>query len=61
MKVEYRIAGSGDSWSMGMPLLRIGGEHIERAGIDYTIPHMFAGSILDLEKAIQGPVGTPLA
>ena len=60
MKVEYRIAGSGDSWSMGMPLLRIGGEHIERAGIDYTIPHMFAGSILDLEKANRGLVCTPL-
>lgn len=45
---------------MGMPLLHIGGEHIERAGIDYTIPHMFAGSILDLEKANRGLVCTPL-
>ena len=48
VKVEYRIAGSGSDWKMGMSLLRIGGEHIERAGIDYTVPHMFAGSILDL-------------
>lgn len=48
VKVEYRIAGSGKEWSRGMPLLRIGGEHIERAGIDYTVPRMFAGSILDL-------------
>jgi len=48
VKVEYRIAGSGDEWRKGMSLLRIGGEHIERAGIDYTTPHMFAGSILDL-------------
>jgi hypothetical protein len=49
VKVEYRIAGSGEDWKQGMPLLRIGGEHIGRAGIDYTTPHMFAGSILDLE------------
>ncbi len=49
VKVEYRVAGS-DSWKTGMNLLRIGGEHIERAGIDYTTPHMFAGSILDLEE-----------
>ena len=49
VKVEYRIAGSGSQWKEGMPLLRIGGEHIERAGIDYTVPHMFAGSILDLK------------
>ncbi len=48
VEVEYRIAGSGSGWKKGMPLLRIGGEHIERAGIDYTTPHMFAGSILDL-------------
>lgn len=46
--VEYRIAGTSDVWKKGMPLLRIGGEHIGRAGIDYTTPHMFAGSILDL-------------
>tara|TARA_R110000764_G_scaffold42426_3_gene95571 strand:+ start:7417 stop:9435 length:2019 start_codon:yes stop_codon:yes gene_type:complete len=48
VKVEYRKAGSGSEWKDGMPLLRIGGEHLERAGIDYTTPHMFAGSILDL-------------
>ncbi len=48
VKVEYRIAGSGKDWKKGMPLLRLGGEHIERAGIDYTVPHMFAGSILDV-------------
>ena len=49
VQVEYRIAGSGSEWKAGMPLLRIGDEHIERAGIDYTTPHMFAGSILDLK------------
>lgn len=50
VKVEYRIAGSGKEWKKGMPLLRIGGEHIGRAGIDYTTPHMFAGSILDVNS-----------
>ncbi len=49
VKVEYRIAASGNAWKKGMPLLRLGGEHIERAGIDYTVPHMFAGSILDVD------------
>ncbi|NQV75187.1 MAG: hypothetical protein HQ491_03960, partial [Bacteroidetes bacterium] len=50
VKVEYRIAASAMEWKKGMPLLRIGGEHIERAGIDYTTPHMFSGSILDLKS-----------
>jgi hypothetical protein len=53
VQVEYRIAGSGSEWKAGMPLLRIGDEHIERAGIDYTTPHMFAGSILDLSIGTQ--------
>ena len=53
VKVEYRTAGSGSEWKMGMPLLRIGDEHIERAGIDYTTPHMFAGSILDLNTGTR--------
>tara|TARA_Y100001980_G_C14556908_1_gene353360 strand:+ start:131839 stop:133785 length:1947 start_codon:yes stop_codon:yes gene_type:complete len=52
VKVEYRVAGS-DKWKTGMNLLRIGGEHIERAGIDYTTPHMFAGSILDLKEGTE--------
>ena len=50
VQVEYRLKGSGTAWKDGMPLLRIGGEHIGRAGIDYTTPHMFAGSILDLKS-----------
>ena len=50
VQVEFRIAGSDGDWMRGMPLLRIGGEHIGRAGIDYTTPHMFAGSILDLNS-----------
>lgn len=40
VEVAYRVAGSGSEWKNGMPLLRIGGEHIERAGIGYTTPAM---------------------
>ena len=34
-----------------MPLFRLGGEKVIRKdlGLDYTVPEMFAGSILDLE------------
>ena len=53
VKVEYRKAESGGEWMQGMSLLRIGDEHITRAGIDYTTPHMFAGSILDLEIGVE--------
>ena len=44
--VEYRRSGDG-AWKQGMPLLRMGGEQIFRA--PYTVPHRFAGSIIDLE------------
>jgi hypothetical protein len=44
--VEYRTAGEA-TWKQGMPLLRMGGEQIFRA--PYTVPHRFAGSILDLQ------------
>ncbi len=47
--VEYRVAGTGE-WKEAMPLLRIGGERVGREAeyLDYEVPHMFAGSILDL-------------
>lgn len=44
--VQYRTAGQ-TAWKPGMPLLRMGGEKINRA--PYTVPDRFAGSILDLE------------
>lgn len=50
VSVDYRIAGAEEKWKKGMPMLRIGGEHISRAGIDYFTSHMFAGSILDLRS-----------
>jgi hypothetical protein len=48
--VSYRKEGESE-WRQGMPLLRIGGERVFRAdlGLDYETPHMFSGSILDLE------------
>lgn len=48
--VRYREAGAGQ-WREALPLLRIGGERVfrPRVSLDYTTPHMFAGSILDLD------------
>lgn len=49
VQVAYRNAGA-KTWKVALPLLRIGGEHIFRKteNLDYTTPHLFAGSILDL-------------
>jgi hypothetical protein len=44
--VEYRASGEVP-WKQGMPLLRMGGEQIFRA--PYTVPHRFAGSVIDLQ------------
>ncbi len=48
--VHYRKTGA-TNWRQAQPLLRIGGERVFRLreSLDYTTPHMFAGSILDLE------------
>jgi hypothetical protein len=48
VEVSYRLKGK-ENWKEALPLLRIGGE---KAGIDewnYITPHMFAGSIFDLD------------
>jgi hypothetical protein len=52
--VSYRKAGES-AWRKGMPLLRIGDERIFRPdlGLEYTVPHGFAGSILDLEPGTE--------
>ncbi|MCC6860013.1 MAG: hypothetical protein IT158_15705 [Bryobacterales bacterium] len=46
----YRKAGARE-WKKALPMLRLGGERIIRPErvLDYTVPDMFAGSILDLE------------
>ena len=46
--VSCRRAGT-DNWREGPGLLRIGGERINENALQYVIPHMFSGSIFDLE------------
>jgi len=48
--VRFRKAGT-TAWRAGLPLLRIGGErqYRMRESMTYTVPHGFAGSILNLE------------
>lgn len=46
--IEYRQTGES-SWRQGPALLRIGGERINENALQYVTPHMFAGSLFDLE------------
>jgi hypothetical protein len=50
VEVSYRKTGE-TAWREALPLLRIGGEKVFNPDVylDYTVPEMFAGSILDLE------------
>ncbi len=50
VEVRFRKTGTAD-WKPALPLLRIGGERVfrERESMTYTVPHGFAGSILNLE------------
>ena len=50
VEVRFRPAGAA-AWREALPLLRIGGERIfrRREHLEYTVPHGFAGSILNLE------------
>jgi hypothetical protein len=52
--VRYRKAGER-SWKDALPLLRLGGEKVYRRDLylDYTVPDMFAGSLLDLEPGAE--------
>src|SRR5688572_19088925 len=52
--VTYRMPGE-ITWKAAMPLLRLGGEKVFRKdlGLDYTVPDMFSGSILDLLPATE--------
>jgi hypothetical protein len=50
--VTVRFRMSGDSaWREGLPLVRVGGERVfrQREGLEYAVPHGFAGSILNLQ------------
>src|SRR5689334_24538922 len=50
VQVRFRKAGT-QAWRPALPLLRIGGERVYRVreNMTYTVPHGFAGSILNLE------------
>ncbi|MDH3650318.1 MAG: hypothetical protein OEQ53_11580 [Saprospiraceae bacterium] len=52
--VNYRKKGD-NTWSVAHPLLRIGGEKVygHQQRWMYTTPHMFAGSILNLEESTE--------
>jgi hypothetical protein len=54
VEVRFRKAGT-TAWRPALPLLRIGGErpHRDRESMSYTVPHGFAGSILNLEPATR--------
>jgi hypothetical protein len=54
VEVRFRPAGAA-AWREALPLLRIGGERIfrRREHLDYTVPHGFAGSILNLEPGTE--------
>ena len=52
--VEFRAVGES-AWRRALPLVRVGGENIfrRRENLDYTVPHGFAGSILNLIPGTQ--------
>lgn len=54
VEVRFRPAGAA-AWREALPLLRIGGERIfrRREHLEYTVPHGFAGSILNLEPGTE--------
>ncbi|MFN7650888.1 MAG: hypothetical protein ACK5UT_25640 [Acidobacteriota bacterium] len=54
VEVRFRKAGT-TAWRPALPLLRLGGErpHRDRESMTYTVPHGFAGSILNLEPATR--------
>ncbi len=49
--VDYRQVGQ-QRWRQGLPLLRVGAHHCGRSSdwLDHKVPHMLAGSILDLHE-----------
>lgn len=54
VEVHYRIVGES-AWREALPLLRIGGERVfrKRENLEYTVPHGFAGSILQLQPGTE--------
>lgn len=54
VEVRFRKEGT-TAWRAGLPLLRVGGERVYRDqyNMSYTVPHGFAGSILNLEPGTR--------
>jgi hypothetical protein len=52
--VKFRPVGDA-KWRDALPLVRIGGENVYRRkeNLDYTVPHGFAGSILNLQPGTE--------
>jgi len=52
--VRFRAVGE-TVWREALPLVRIGGENVyrRRENLDYTVPHGFAGSILNLQPGTE--------
>ena len=52
--VQFRPVGE-TKWRDALPLVRIGGENVYRRKehLDYTVPHGFAGSILNLRPGTE--------
>ena len=58
--IEYRKRGEAE-WRQGPALLRIGGERINENALQYVTPHLFAGSLFDLEPGTAYEVHLVLA
>jgi hypothetical protein len=52
VQVFYRKKGES-AWREGLPLLRTGGERINENAHQYVTPHLFAGSIMELEPGTE--------
>src|SRR5262245_41333219 len=52
--VQFRPMGESN-WRDALPLVRIGGENVyrRRENLDYTVPHGFAGSVLNLQPGTE--------
>ena len=54
VSVTFRAVGDAE-WREALPLVRVGGERVyrQRENLDYTVPHGFAGSILNLQPGTE--------
>jgi len=52
--VQFRAVGE-TAWRNALPLVRLGGERVfrQREHLDYTVPDLFAGSILNLQPGTE--------